>query len=147
MVWAVRSALRLFVHVGLGLAVRAVASDAHLGEDFFAAAGLLILRVLTIQDCTCQKYDEDWRPYERHLAGSDMYELRQFVQRVAAAEGETAADAGVVPNFQLGPEAIVNIFRVHKGARPGGLAVPYRAKFEHPRMPSVASDAAAADEG
>jgi len=149
MAWAVRSALRSFAHIGLGLAVRAVASDAHLGEDFFAAGGLLILRVLTIQqDRTCQKHDEDWRPYERNLAGSDICESPQFVQRVAAAEGEPAAHAGVVRNFQPAPEAIVNIFRAHKGARPEGMtAVPHRAKFEHPRMASVATDAAVADEG
>ena len=106
------------------------------------------MRVLTIQpDCTCQKFDKDWRPYERHLAGSDMYELRQFAQRVGA-EGETAADASVVRSLQFEPEAIVNIFRAHKGARPEGMtAVPHRAKFEHPRMASVATDAAVADEG
>ena len=81
------------------------------------------------------------------MAVSDMYELPQFVQRVAAAEGETGAHAGIVRNFQPGPEAIVNTFRAHKGARAEGLAaVPHRARFEHPRMASAASDAAVADE-
>ncbi len=82
------------------------------------------------------------RPDEGHFTSRDMPELRQFVDRMPAAECcENARDARIVAGFDFG-NFIVAQFVDESRLWRSGLTRPHRPELQHPERATFAAQAA-----
>ena len=74
------------------------------------------------------------RPHERHLAAEYVPKLRQFVDRVAAAEGsEAACHTAIVGNFMVSLWLCNDALDPTSFVIQNGIGSPHGSQFQHPK--------------